>query len=121
MNDQDQNQQPAQVTPPVPEVKKPKFNFDKKTLKMAGIAIAIFLVLALILSFIVKSIRSIKVPSDSPIPTPQESFEPVPVSTESGELNIYRVQLRDLKTQIDNLDVDQSYLKPPAINFKINF
>lgn len=53
-----------------------------------------------------------------PTPVPQISQEATP----SGDtLSQYEQKLTDLKSQINNLDVKQSRLQPPSLDFKISF
>lgn len=53
-------------------------------------------------------------------PTPEAAG--TPEASPGGDIiSITRRQLSSLKIQINGLDVSQSRLKPPAINFDINF
>ena len=98
---------------------------NKKVLIIVGVVFVIFIILILLASVITKNIKNaiIKRPVvNSPTPTPAEQItDPTKVSTVAGELSTFKDQLVNLKNQIDNLDVDQSRISPPSINFKINF
>lgn len=113
------------VTPPIIPVVENKYSkyLNKKTLKIVGIVFGVFLVLVILLSVITKNIKNIVTPTNnSPTPTPEENIiNPQNQSTVSGELAPNQIKLIDLKKQISELDIEQNRLKPPAINFKINF
>jgi hypothetical protein len=64
-------------------------------------------------------------PKQTPI-LPQATEKPFILSTpiaspSAGILGESNQKLIDLKTQIDNLDVKQSKLKPPILNFEVRF
>lgn len=121
-----QNQVPVQAPSPVPQNKViemlSKFKFDKKKLIIIGAVFGIFLVLLILISVISKSVKNIVSVKSTPSPTTSDvNIEPTPQSTVSGELSPYQTQLGDLKNQINSLDVYQSRIKPPEVNFKIDF
>ena len=64
--------------------------------------------------------RNQTVKPGTPTPTPEVSMTPAP--TESGDiLTTINVKLIQLDTKIKELDVRQSRLSPPAVNFNIKF
>jgi hypothetical protein len=65
-----------------------------------------------------KTARTIKM---TPSPTPAFIQNTSAPSTGADTLSQIEQKLTDLKNQIINLDVKQSRLQPPAINFNIKF
>lgn len=58
----------------------------------------------------------------SKTPTPSPIIQATPIASESGDiLTSSQNKLKDLKIQIINLDPRQSRLKPPNLNFDIEF
>ncbi|HKB88154.1 MAG TPA: hypothetical protein VKC53_00745 [Patescibacteria group bacterium] len=58
----------------------------------------------------------------TPVPTPPPVIENTPEASSSGDILIdSQNKLSKLKIQINNLDINESRLKPPAINFDIKF
>lgn len=98
---------------------------NKRIMMIIGIVFAVFIVLLMLVSLISKNVKNIvnkKTVEISPSPTPVEQVvDPTKISTVAGELSTFKDQLVNLKDQIDNLDINQSRLSPPSINFKINF
>lgn len=135
MNDQNQNINPVspQVTPTVPVdlgtilsnikpflSKLPaKFYSNKKIFWPVSIAFGlIFLVLILGLLFGKRG----AVVGTSKSPSPSPTVQVTPQASASGNILIdSQNKLNDLKTQIDNLDIKESRLSPPSINFDIRF
>lgn len=99
-----------------------KFNLNRKKLIIVGIVAGIFLVLIILISVISKNIQKVITPKVSPTPTIEVVIpDPLKEASVSGELESSKVNLQDLRTQINDLDVNQSRLKPPSVNFKIDF
>lgn len=99
----------------------------RKILRIMGIVFAVLLVLMIILSIVLK-LKS-KVPVEVK-PTPAASFELLPsgevitnpsrYATDSGVLKIEE-DLRNLEKELDNLQVNETNLLPPRLDFDINF
>jgi len=99
----------------------------RKILRIVGIVFAVLLLLIIILSTVLKLKN--KVPVEIK-PTPVASFEPLPsgeviinpsrYATDSGVLKIEE-DLRNLEKELDNLQVNETNLLPPRLDFDINF
>lgn len=100
---------------------------QKRLLKIGGGILAITFLLLILVS-IVKSFRSTKpvstptpVPaSQTPLPTPAGIGKPSIYATDSGVLKIEN-DINVLRTKLDGTDLEESNLKPPDINFYVNF
>lgn len=98
-----------------------KSKFNKKVLIMIAMVFGVFLFLLILISLISKNIRKIVNPANIPTSTPEVSIDSNPQATVSSELVPEQNQLESLKEEINNLDIKQSRLKPPNVNFKIDF
>lgn len=100
---------------------------QQRLLKIAG-GILLFAIVALILGSVVKSVRfskpvSTPVPTpnvQTPLPTPQGIGNPSIYATDSGVLKI-ESDIKVLENKLSGTDLDENNLKPPDINFYVNF
>lgn len=94
-----------------------KFYANKKIFwPVAGAFGLVFLVIVLGLIF------GSRQPSAPPGPAPTPSIESTPEASPSGDiLTVTAGQLKDLDSQINSLDLKQSRLTPPSINYNISF
>ena len=104
---------------PLPKILWAKFYANKKIFWPITIAFGlIFFVLLLGLIFGKRGTKTII--SNRPTPTPFILTTPI-ASPSAGVLLDSQKKLDSLKVQIQNLDVKQSKLTPPTINFDIRF
>lgn len=96
-----------------------KFYTNKKIFyPIAGMFGLMFLIIILGLLF---GNRKPMVVRPTPTPTPITS-EVIESPTPKGDaLSVIEQKLLDLKSQIDSLDIKQSRLQPPSMDFKISF
>lgn len=134
-------QVPVVETPPVPVVPpasskmnlffenlKTKFNSFSKRTKILVIGIGALFLVILLLSILVgllgkKKVASQATPSSTPIaetPIPNVILNASRYATDSGVLKI-ESDLQSLGKQLDSLDVKQSDLSLPNLDFKIDF
>lgn len=99
----------------------------RKILRLVGIVFAIILFLMIVLSIVfnIKKPQSVKdklSPVASPQPTPESEVitNPSRYATDSGVLKIEE-DLRNLEKELDNLQVNETNLLPPRLDFDINF
>jgi hypothetical protein len=132
------NEQQTPLTPPVPVSNNPlgkirpifkalwskltqtRFYQNKKIFYPVSISLGLVLFIIFI-GLIFGGKKSPSVPKSTPSPTP-----PFVQSTDSPDVGLDTLSqiersLTDIKNQIINLDVKQSRLQPPALDFKIKF
>lgn len=93
-----------------------RFYSNKKVFLPISIALGL-LILTLLIGLIFGTKGVQKQVISKPTPTPVVEESPTPAPAKGG----VETQLKDLKSQTDNLDVNQKRLQPPAIDFKIDF
>lgn len=102
-----------------PKFTQTKFYTNKKILWLIGLVFGLLLLIIIIgLIFGKKGGSETGV---SPTQTPASQATPEASPGQPNSLTEIEQKLSDLKTQINDLDVKQSRLQPPNINFKISF
>jgi hypothetical protein len=96
-----------------------KFYSNKKIFWPVSIGLG-FLFLLILLAAVSAKIRSTQTTRVTPSPSPFILSTPK-ASGSSDVLIKSQTKLEDLKNQINNLDVHQSRLTPPVLNFDIQF
>jgi len=98
----------------------------KKLLIIAGGMLGLLLAM-LIIALVVKSIsnRPVKrvvlpTPAVTALPTPVELTNPSKYATDSAVLKLEE-NLKDNENKLNNLDIKESNLYPPQLDFEINF
>lgn len=96
-----------------------KFYTNKKIFLPVSISFGlIFLILILGLLFGKRNTTQVAPETPKPTPTAQNT----PQATTSGDiLSESQIKLNSLKNEINNLDVKQSRLQPPSLDFDIKF
>lgn len=99
----------------------------RKILRIVGIVFAVLILLMIILSTVLKLKGRVPVEIK---PTPVVSFEPLPsgeviispsrYATDSGVIKIEE-DLRNLEKELDSMQVNETNLLPPRLDFDINF
>lgn len=99
----------------------------RKILRIVGIVFAVLLVLVIILSTVLKlkgkvpvEVKPTPVASFGPLPSGEVTTNPSRYATDSGVLKIEE-DLRNLEKELDNLQVNETNLLPPRLDFDINF
>lgn len=96
-----------------------KFYSNKKV--FWPVAAAFSLILFVIIIGLLFGKRNAQTPTVK-LPTPSPIIQSTPMATSSGNILIdSQNKLNDLKNQINNLDVSESRLQPPTLNFDIKF
>ena len=97
-----------------------KFYSNKKIFVPVAAAFGLVF-LTIVAGLIFGSVKPTAVPSKT-TPTPWRQSGTSPQSTPGGDIvTDTENQLNSIKTQINNLDVKQSRLTPPSLNFEIKF
>lgn len=99
--------------------KNSKFYTNKKIFLPISISFGlIFLILILGLLFGKRNTTQVALETPKPTPTAQNT----PQATTSGDILFdSQIKLNNLKNEINNLDVKQSRLQPPSLDFDIKF
>lgn len=101
---------------------------QQRRLLKIGAGVFAFAIILLIIGNIVKSLRFKKPVStptptpnvQTPLPTPSSIGNPSVYATDSGVLKI-ESDLKILENKLGATDLDESNLRPPDINFYVNF
>ncbi|OGD63439.1 hypothetical protein A2160_03175 [Candidatus Beckwithbacteria bacterium RBG_13_42_9] len=99
-----------------PPTKKP--GPGKEKILIIGLAIALILVVVVLIAFVISS-RSPK--AEVILPSPSPSPSPMAVATSSGLPANIRERRDTLEKQINDLDLQETDLAFPAVDFKIVF
>lgn len=117
------------VSPYILKIKTYYFSLPLKIKKLLIIAGGMlgFLLAMLIIALVVKSIsnRPVKrvvlpTPAVTALPTPEELTNPSKYATDSAVLKLEE-NLKDNENKLNNLDIKESKLYPPQLDFEINF
>ena len=95
-----------------------KFYSNKKIFWPVSISLGLFLLV--LLTGLLFGTRNRVARPTTPFPTPAVSVTPVPTNPDDI-LTITNVKLLELDAEIKELDVRQSRLAPPSVNFDIRF
>jgi hypothetical protein len=94
-----------------------KFYTNKKIFWPVTISLGL-----LLLVVILGLLFGTEAPPSLPTPSPTVFVVSTPEASPSGDiLSVTERQLRDLRNQINSLDLNQSHLAPPQINYDIKF
>lgn len=97
-----------------------KFYTNKKIFLPVTIASSL-IVLMILIGLIFGGRMSVQVQKSSPSPTPASSGATIVPSGAPDTLSQIEQKLTDDKNQINSLDVKESRLQPPTLDFKIKF
>jgi len=112
-------EQPKVTPEPVEPIVQPGTAPEKRMkLTIVGLAIALLIVLALLGAVLVSS-RSKK--TVKPLPSPTPIVAPTPEATSSGLPKNIQDRRDALEKQINNLDLQETDLAFPALDFNVNF
>lgn len=99
-------------------------NQKKKIILILSGALVLILLLVLVIVGSNNRVLILPTPTPEPIPTPTPFVEtiasPSAYATDSAVLKIGD-DINDLENQLQNIDLKDNYLLPPAINLDINF
>ena len=96
--------------------------FYKNKMIFWPITVAISLIFLIVILGLLFGKKNIKI--NNPIkasPTPISQVQNTPQSISNDPITQIEQNLNDLKNQINNLDVKQSRLSPPTVNFDVKF
>lgn len=127
----------TQEPQPLPSISEPESQFQSGLLtRLRGISwsklhhspyllITLFALLALTATFLIFPNRPKAPPQPSPLPTPQASpnlpiHSPSPFATDSAILEI-KDELLKLSTNLDQTDMTEIDLSPPALDLNVSF
>jgi hypothetical protein len=99
--------------------KNSKFYTNKKIFLPVSISFGlIFLILILGLLFGKRNVAQVALETPKPTPTAQNTSQ---ATTSRDILSESQIKLNSLKNEINNLDIKQSRLQPPSLDFDIKF